>query len=108
MALPYPIAITDLEQSTVEYDRTVVVSQSLRMSVFPALADSLLRAKQYDPRVGLKPSRISTRLVPRARCLHVDIAGSAIENRDWQHGKPTAAGVSAFIAAYVLPRVATK
>ncbi|WP_371195414.1 leucyl aminopeptidase family protein [Glaciecola sp. SC05] len=36
---------------------------------------------------------------------HVDIAGSAVENLDWQHGKPTAAAVAAFAASYILPRV---
>ncbi|MFC4701681.1 M17 family metallopeptidase [Glaciecola siphonariae] len=38
---------------------------------------------------------------------HVDIAGSAVENLDWQHGKPTAASVSAFVASYILPRIHT-
>ena len=36
---------------------------------------------------------------------HVDIAGSAVENLDWQHGKPTAAGVAAFTACYILSKV---
>ncbi len=31
---------------------------------------------------------------------HVDIAGSGVENSDWQHGKPTAAPVAALAAAY--------
>ncbi|WP_395341433.1 M17 family metallopeptidase [Ningiella sp. W23] len=34
---------------------------------------------------------------------HVDIAGSGIEGLDWQHGKPTAAPVAAFVASYVKP-----
>lgn len=36
---------------------------------------------------------------------HVDIAGSALEELDWQHGKPTAAPLAAFTAAYILPRL---
>ena len=32
---------------------------------------------------------------------HVDIAGSGIENGDWQHGKPTAAPVVAFAVRYL-------
>lgn len=31
---------------------------------------------------------------------HVDIAGSGVENSDWQHGKPTAAPVAALAAVY--------
>lgn len=33
---------------------------------------------------------------------HVDIAGSGVENGDWQHGKPTAAPVAAMAAKYLL------
>lgn len=33
---------------------------------------------------------------------HVDIAGSGVENGDWQHGKPTAAPVTAMAAKYLL------
>jgi leucyl aminopeptidase len=36
---------------------------------------------------------------------HVDIAGSALEGLDWQHGKPTAAPLAAFTAAYILPKL---
>jgi leucyl aminopeptidase len=36
---------------------------------------------------------------------HVDIAGSAVEGLDWQHGKPTAAPIAAFTAAYILGRL---
>lgn len=32
---------------------------------------------------------------------HVDIAGSGVENSDWQHGKPTAAPVAAMVATYI-------
>ncbi len=32
---------------------------------------------------------------------HVDIAGSAVENLDWQHGKPTGAPIASFVQAYV-------
>ncbi|WP_100644450.1 M17 family metallopeptidase [Alteromonas facilis] len=34
---------------------------------------------------------------------HVDIAGSGVENSDWQHGTPTAAAVTALVATYALP-----
>lgn len=33
---------------------------------------------------------------------HVDIAGSAVENMDWQHGKPTAAPLVSFACAYFI------
>ena len=33
---------------------------------------------------------------------HIDIAGSGVENGDWQHGKPTASPVTALLAEYVL------
>lgn len=33
---------------------------------------------------------------------HIDIAGSGIENGDWQHGKPTAAPVVALAANYIV------
>ncbi|MBT0585900.1 M17 family metallopeptidase [Alteromonas oceanisediminis] len=33
---------------------------------------------------------------------HVDIAGSGVEKGDWQHGKPTAAPVTAFSAMYAM------
>lgn len=33
---------------------------------------------------------------------HIDIAGSGVENSDWQHGKPTASPVTALLAEYVL------
>ncbi|MBT1451104.1 leucyl aminopeptidase family protein [Glaciecola sp. XM2] len=36
---------------------------------------------------------------------HVDIAGSGVENLNWQHGKPTAAPLAAFTARYILPRL---
>ncbi|MFT5276515.1 MAG: leucyl aminopeptidase [Glaciecola sp.] len=32
---------------------------------------------------------------------HVDIAGSGIENLDWQHGKPTGAPVNVFVNTYL-------
>lgn len=32
---------------------------------------------------------------------HIDIAGSGVENGDWQHGKPTAAPVVALAATYI-------
>ena len=32
---------------------------------------------------------------------HIDIAGSAVEGSDWQHGRPTAAPVLAMVAALV-------
>jgi leucyl aminopeptidase len=32
---------------------------------------------------------------------HVDIAGSGVENLDWQHGKPTAAPVNVFVNTYL-------
>lgn len=35
---------------------------------------------------------------------HVDIAGSGVENMDWQHGKPTATPVLAFAARYLQGR----
>jgi leucyl aminopeptidase len=35
---------------------------------------------------------------------HVDIAGSGVEKGDWQHGKPTAAPVTAMLAEFVLGR----
>ncbi|WP_100658161.1 M17 family metallopeptidase [Alteromonas flava] len=31
---------------------------------------------------------------------HVDIAGSGVENSDWQHGKPTAAALTALVSTY--------
>jgi|TARA_R110000796_G_scaffold58083_1_gene134213 leucyl aminopeptidase len=34
--------------------------------------------------------------------VHMDIAGSAVEGGDWQHGKPTAASVSSLFASYCL------
>jgi leucyl aminopeptidase len=34
--------------------------------------------------------------------VHMDIAGSAVENGDWQHGKPTAASVASLFARYCL------
>ncbi|MXW74276.1 MAG: leucyl aminopeptidase family protein [Gammaproteobacteria bacterium] len=33
--------------------------------------------------------------------LHIDIAGSSVEGGDWQHGKPTAAPVTALAARYL-------
>ncbi|KFZ28250.1 peptidase M17 [Pseudidiomarina atlantica] len=33
--------------------------------------------------------------------VHVDIAGSGVENGDWQHGKPTATPVTCFAGAYL-------
>lgn len=33
---------------------------------------------------------------------HIDIAGSGVENGDWQHGKPTAAPVTALLSEYIL------
>ncbi|NVK23915.1 MAG: leucyl aminopeptidase family protein [Gammaproteobacteria bacterium] len=33
--------------------------------------------------------------------MHIDIAGSGVENGDWQHGKPTAAPVSALYSAFI-------
>ncbi|MEM0910286.1 MAG: leucyl aminopeptidase family protein, partial [Pseudomonadota bacterium] len=33
---------------------------------------------------------------------HVDVAGSAVENLDWQHGKPTAAPVTSFAFTYFI------
>lgn len=33
---------------------------------------------------------------------HVDIAGSAVENMDWQHGKPTAAPIAALLNGLIL------
>ena len=35
---------------------------------------------------------------------HIDIAGSGVENGDWQHGKPTAAPVAALLAEFILDR----
>lgn len=32
---------------------------------------------------------------------HVDIAGSGVENMDWQHGKPTAAGVACLLNSII-------
>ena len=32
---------------------------------------------------------------------HIDIAGSGVENGDWQHGKPSAAPVAALAARYL-------
>jgi leucyl aminopeptidase len=32
---------------------------------------------------------------------HVDIAGSGVENLDWQHGKPTGAPVNVFVNTYL-------
>ncbi len=34
--------------------------------------------------------------------VHMDIAGSGVEGGDWQHGKPTAAGLSSLFARYCL------
>ena len=33
--------------------------------------------------------------------MHIDIAGSGVEGGDWQHGKPTAAPVSALYGAFI-------
>lgn len=33
--------------------------------------------------------------------IHIDIAGSGVEGGDWQHGKPTAAPISALYGAFV-------
>ncbi len=33
--------------------------------------------------------------------VHIDIAGSAVEGLDWQHGKPTAAPILALVGAYL-------
>ncbi|WP_199610799.1 M17 family metallopeptidase [Flocculibacter collagenilyticus] len=33
--------------------------------------------------------------------VHIDVAGSAVENGDWQHGKPTAAAVLMMAATYL-------
>ncbi|MBQ4833900.1 leucyl aminopeptidase family protein [Pseudoalteromonas sp. MMG010] len=34
--------------------------------------------------------------------VHMDIAGSGVENGDWQHGKPTAASIASLFARYCL------
>ena len=36
---------------------------------------------------------------------HIDIAGSGVENLDWQHGKPTAAPVAALLNGLVLSEI---
>lgn len=33
--------------------------------------------------------------------IHIDIAGSGVENGDWQHGKPTASPVAALFASFL-------
>ncbi|MDO6718284.1 leucyl aminopeptidase family protein [Psychrosphaera sp. 1_MG-2023] len=33
--------------------------------------------------------------------IHIDIAGSGVENGDWQHGKPTAAPVAALLSSFL-------
>ena len=33
--------------------------------------------------------------------IHIDIAGSGVEGGDWQHGKPTAAGVAALASTFL-------
>ena len=34
--------------------------------------------------------------------VHIDIAGSGVDGGDWQHGKPSAAPISALVASYLL------
>lgn len=34
--------------------------------------------------------------------VHIDIAGSGVEGGDWQHGKPSAAPISALVASYLI------
>lgn len=33
--------------------------------------------------------------------VHIDIAGSAVEGGNWQHGKPTAASLASLFATYI-------
>lgn len=35
--------------------------------------------------------------------IHIDIAGSGVEGGDWQHGKPSAAPISALFGAFINP-----
>lgn len=73
MPFPSPIAINDLASSATAHDLTIVVSQSIEISAFAQLCDVLLEAKQYDPRIGIKPSLVAANIVPGGRCLLVPL-----------------------------------
>lgn len=73
MAFPAPISVPSLKPSVDDYDLTVVISQSFKLTAFPDLSDTLLQARQFDPRVGNKPSLVLSKAVPSGRCLHVPI-----------------------------------
>lgn len=38
---------------------------------------------------------------PALAFTHLDIAGSGVENMDWQHGKPTSAGLTALLMSFI-------
>jgi leucyl aminopeptidase len=82
MAFPKPIALNAIKDSSIDHDLSVVISQSLSSPHFPDLANALLEAQQFDPRVGKAASLIASKTVSGGRCLHVPVGELARDYDD--------------------------
>lgn len=90
-----PVELSRLRREDFDFVRPRSAADDV-LSSNPAPSTQTARGHQFPAAFMQVASGLSRTLLP---FTHVDIGGSAVENGDWQHGRPTGAPVVAMLAA---------